>query len=113
MGCSLAPSAASRSQKAFNAGEYAESIRIANYALSTYEYNVEEKSNLLFLKAESYAKLKQYTDAYGVMQYILNTYPETEAYYRAKTLLSSVSQYLKKLPNSPPVNKNPAMNQNI
>lgn len=100
MGCSLAPSAANRSQKAFNVGEYAESIRIANYALSTYEYNIEEKASLLFLKAESYAKLKQYTDAYGVMQFILKTYPDTEAYYRAKTLLSSVTKYLQKIPKN-------------
>jgi tetratricopeptide (TPR) repeat protein len=91
-GCSLGPSAASRSYKAYNAGEYEESLRLTNRALSTYEYSQEDKANLLFLKADNYVKLKQPANALGIVLYIIETYPNTEAYFRAKTLLASLKK---------------------
>ncbi|MCF2948916.1 hypothetical protein L0668_12415 [Paraglaciecola aquimarina] len=113
VGCSLAPSAASISQKLYNAGEYAKSIRKANYALSTYEYNAEEKANLVFLKAKSYAKLEQYTDAFGTIQYLMQSYPETEAFYRAKALMSSISQHMKPQSSTPQSHNRPPTHTNI
>ncbi|WP_158968663.1 tol-pal system YbgF family protein [Paraglaciecola sp. L3A3] len=113
IGCSLGPSAANRSHKAYIAGEYAESIRLANRALSTYEYDKEEKANLLYLKADSYAKLNRYTDAYGIIQYIFKTYPETEAFYRAKTLITSVAKHLQQKPIIKPKVKQKTVTQAI
>lgn len=98
--CSLAPSAANRSYKAYNAGNYEESLRLANRAISTYEYTDEDKANLLFLKAESYAKLKQSSNAMGVLIYIVKTYPDSEASYRAKSLLATLKLSIKPQPKT-------------
>lgn len=74
LSCSLAPSAANRSYKAFDSGNYKESIRLVNRALSTYEYSDGEKADLL---------------------YLLETFPETEAAYRAKVLMGAVKKSIK------------------
>ncbi len=102
-GCSLAPSAANRSYKAYDNGDYKESIRLVNRALSTYEYDDLEKANLLYLKAQGYAKLNSFVDAAGVLAYILKHFPDTEAAYRATVLMS----VLKNKAPKPPVKKKP------
>jgi len=88
-GCSLAPSAANWSYKAFDAHDYKESLRLANRALIRYEYSREEKANLIFLKGDSYLKLKNPIYASGIFDYIINEYSDTEAAYKARSLLES------------------------
>ncbi|MGJ8692925.1 MAG: TonB family protein [Thalassotalea sp.] len=88
-GCSLGPSASYGAYKAYDSKEYKDSIRKVTRALSKYEYSITDKSNLLFLKANSYLKLGEYANAEGVFRYLINTYPHTEAAFRAKAQLTS------------------------
>jgi tetratricopeptide (TPR) repeat protein len=88
-GCSLAPYAANRAYKEYDANDYKESLRLATRALIKYDYSREETANLLFLKGGSYLKLKNPTYASGIFDYIINEYPHTEAAYKARTLLES------------------------
>ena len=105
VGCSLGPSAANLSYKAFDLGEYRESLRLIDRALNKYEYSVQGEANLWILKVDNYTQLKQYSHAYGALRYIINTYPNTEAYYRAKLLLVSVSKIIEKASLVQPPNK--------
>lgn len=98
-GCSLAPAAANRSQKAFDSGEYKESLRLTNRALTTYEYSVEGEANLWILKVDNYIQLKQYSHAYAALRYIIQTYTNTEAFYRAEPLLVSIGKVIEKTPD--------------
>ncbi|TEW51442.1 tetratricopeptide repeat protein [Psychromonas algicola] len=89
-GCSLAPSAANRAYKAYDANDHKESLRLATRALTKYEYSREDTANLLLLKADNYLKLDNDVKASGTLNYILDEYVDTEAAYKAKSMLGSV-----------------------
>ena len=96
-GCSLAPSAANRAYNAYDSREYKESLRLATRALSLYEYSIEDQASLVVLKANNYLKLGKFSDAEGVFRYLIDAYPNTEATFRAKALLSSKIKKIGKL----------------
>ncbi|MDU0352542.1 hypothetical protein RS130_00245 [Paraglaciecola aquimarina] len=96
--CSLAPAAANRSQKAYDSGDYKESLRLANRALTTYEYSAAGEANLWILIVDNYIQLEQYAKAYGTLRYIIEAYSYTETSYRAKSLLQSLDKISKQKP---------------
>ncbi len=88
-GCSLGPASARIAHNAFDERDYRESLRLANRALTIYEYSAEDKASLLLLKANNYRRLREDDDADGIINYLIDTFPNTEAGYRAKAQLAA------------------------
>ncbi|TXR54540.1 tetratricopeptide repeat protein [Reinekea thalattae] len=88
-GCSLAPASASNSYNANDEGNYEESLRKIEYSLIKYNYSDEDTANLMLLKADNYMKLGESAYALGVLNYVVDKYPETEAAFKAKALLQT------------------------
>ncbi|OZG70699.1 hypothetical protein BTA51_24200 [Hahella sp. CCB-MM4] len=81
-----------RASNNYSDGDYEDTIEIVERSMHMYDYNDEEKSQLLFLKALSFQKLGDVQTAYSVLKYITYKFPETEYGFRAATILESVSQ---------------------
>jgi outer membrane protein assembly factor BamD (BamD/ComL family) len=72
---------------AYDDGEYKEVISKVDRTLNQYEFSDATTSRLLFLKAESHFKLKDYSNAFAVYSYIVKLHPKTEAAYKASARL--------------------------
>ena len=94
-GCTMASNGAvNLAYKAHNEGNYKESIRKVDLALSKYSsgyYTTEEKSQLLLLKAQSYSELGEKALAQSLYQYIEHKYPQTQAGYLVTSLVADPS----------------------
>ncbi|WP_019029227.1 tetratricopeptide repeat protein [Colwellia piezophila] len=86
VGCSLSSASVRIAHQLYIDGEHQDSLVKIEGALVQYkgEYSDDDKSSLLFLKAQNYSKLKQYNHAISTWLYIMDRYPDTEAAYRAK-----------------------------
>lgn len=87
-----------RAQDNFADGDYADAIAIADRALNAYDYNDDQRAQLLFLKAASYQRMEDYQGALALYRYIAYKYPETEYGFRAATILQSVESQKTKSP---------------
>jgi tetratricopeptide (TPR) repeat protein len=88
----LSDGASIQAYNAHKRGNYKKAIQLVSQALEMYEYSNEAKANMLFIKAESYARINEDTSALGVLTYIISTYPNSEAAHKASVLLMSVDQ---------------------
>ena len=79
-----------RAENHYAEGAYQDSIHIIERALRQYDYNDEEKSSLLFLKALNYQKVGDHQTAYILLNYIAYTYPETEYGFRSLAILNEI-----------------------
>jgi len=82
--------------EAYNAhkkGKYKKTIQLVSQALGSYKYSDETRADMLFIKADSYAQINDYASALGVLTYIINTYPDSEAAHKASILLMSTDQF--------------------
>lgn len=79
-----------RAHDNFEDGDYTDAIAIADRALNAYDYNDDQRAQLLFLKAVSYQKLEDYQSALALYRYIAYKYPDTEYGFRAASILQAV-----------------------
>lgn len=95
-GCSSTASkgAMSRAEKNLNKGDYQDTISIVDRAMRTYgdTYSDEQKARLLFLKAQSYQKLRDKDNYLITMSYLIKKYPETEHGYKANFILNKIGK---------------------